>query len=342
MPAQILFAPPAPPTFFGTAVQAARVCRRGAVVAEAAAPGPTPATAPAAPAAKPSAVALPGYQIVMSPHLRDYLGPIPSMPNPQLKSRNRKNFVAPNDVVLGDIVIPGGEGARDRPLAAYIRAGPREQVFFEEGVRAAIVTCGGICPGINTVIRELTMSLLRYGAAKVFGVQHGYRGFYGEHWRDLTAESVDGIHKLGGSVLGSSRGGFDVVKIVDAIETRDIDQVYVIGGDGTIMGCQKIFHEIKHRRLKTSVVSVPKTIDNDIAIIDLSFGAFDSFCSWCIGSSRYAYSAYASYSDSSFPYSPLWSPFLFVQALKQLSTRRSVPSTRHMLRRSHFRTVWPS
>lgn len=81
-------------------------------------------------------------------------------------------------------------------------------------------------------------------------------------------------HKVGGTVLGSSRGGFDLTRIVDAIETRDIDHVYVIGGDGTIMGCQKIFHEVQRRRLKTCVVSVPKTIDNDIPVMDRSFGTW--------------------------------------------------------------------
>lgn len=80
------------------------------------------------------------------------------------------------------------------------------------------------------------------------------------------------IHKAGGSILGSSRGGFDVGVIVDAIEKRDVDMVFVIGGDGTIMGCQKVFREVSKRGLRTAVVSVPKTIDNDIPIIDKSFG----------------------------------------------------------------------
>lgn len=158
------------------------------------------------------------------------------------------------------------------PFSAFLKAGPRERVFFPDGVRAAIVSCGGICPGINSVIRELTLCLFRYKAAKVFGVRHGYRGFHQEHWIEITPEDVELLHKTGGSMLGSSRGGFDLVKIVDAIETRGIDQLYVIGGDGTIMGCTKIYHEIRRRGLKTAVVSVPKTIDNDIAIIDRSFG----------------------------------------------------------------------
>lgn len=116
------------------------------------------------------------------------------------------------------------------------------------------------------------MCLFQYNAAKVFGVRYGYRGFYSDNWSELTLKDVELAHKKGGSILGNSRGGFDLLKIVDAIETRSIDQVYVIGGDGTIMGCQKIYHEIRRRGLHTAVVSVPKTIDNDIPVIDRSFG----------------------------------------------------------------------
>lgn len=167
-----------------------------------------------------------------------------------------------------------GTPSSAEPITAFRKAGPREQVYFSAGVRAAIVSCGGICPGINTVIQEITSALLQYGAAKIFGVPHGYRGFYSGHWRELTLKDVEEAHKSGGSMLGSSRGGFDLTKIVDAIETRNIDQLYVIGGDGTIMGCKKIYDEIRRRALKISVVSVPKTIDNDIAVIDRSFGTF--------------------------------------------------------------------
>ncbi len=103
-------------------------------------------------------------------------------------------------------------------------------------------------------------------------LSHRYRGFFGEHWLEITKDDVEDKHKVGGTMLGSSRGRFDLMRIVDAIETREIDQVYVIGGDGTIMGCQQIFHEVQRRKLKTSIVSVPKTIDNDIPVIDRSFG----------------------------------------------------------------------
>ncbi|KAI0561542.1 6-phosphofructokinase [Gracilaria domingensis] len=214
---------------------------------------------------------LPPYRLHVAPHLSDYLEQVPSYKSPLLRTRRHNTFVPPGDVILGDIAL----NTENQPqlLEAFLRAGPSRTIRYADGVRAAIVSCGGICPGINTVIKEITLCLLRYGASKVFGVRHGYRGFYNSHWQELTAENVLGLNKKGGSVLGSSRGGFDLERIVDAIETRRIDQVFVIGGDGTIMGCHKIFEEVVRRRLKTSVVSIPKTIDNDIAIIDRSFGS---------------------------------------------------------------------
>lgn len=219
---------------------------------------------------------LPPFHINRSPHLSDYIPDLPSITSPLRSFRKDGTFLAEDAVALSDIIVddPSTIHSQKHKMEAFLRAGPKENIVFGSGVRAVIVSCGGLCPGINSVIGELTLCLYQYGASRVFGVQHGYRGFYNNHWRDLTAEDVEGAHKLGGSILGSSRGGFDLQKIVDAIETRDIDMVFVIGGDGTIMGCNKIFQEVKRRRLKTAVVSVPKTIDNDIAVIDRSFGMF--------------------------------------------------------------------
>lgn len=218
---------------------------------------------------------LPAYNIVRAPHLTDYISHLEIMPSPLLDKRPRKTFTNDNEVILSKISFDADdENLHNASFQAFLKAGPRKTVYFPAGVRAAIVSCGGICPGINSVIRELTLCLFQYKAAKVFGVRHGYRGFYQGNWIEITPEDVELLHKVGGSMLGSSRGGFDLIQIVDAIETRRIDQVYVIGGDGTIMGCTKIYHEIRRRGLKVSVVSVPKTIDNDIAIIDRSFGAF--------------------------------------------------------------------
>ncbi|KAH7282804.1 hypothetical protein KP509_35G048000 [Ceratopteris richardii] len=117
------------------------------------------------------------------------------------------------------------------------------------------------------------MHLFSYWRA--FVPQGGYRGFYSRNTVPLNLKVVNDIHKRGGTILGTSRGGHDTTKIVNSIEDRGINQVYIIGGDGTQKGAAAIFEEVKRRRLKVSVVGIPKTIDNDIAVIDRSFG-FDT------------------------------------------------------------------
>ncbi len=116
-------------------------------------------------------VAHPGYQLVPTPHLLDYLPDLQPQDNPLLAKRLRRGFVTAEQVVLRSVVAEPNDTT---PVQAFTRAGPREEVFFGRGVRAAIVSCGGICPGINTVIRELTLCLGQYDAGVVFGVQHGY------------------------------------------------------------------------------------------------------------------------------------------------------------------------
>ncbi|XP_059456633.1 ATP-dependent 6-phosphofructokinase 3-like isoform X2 [Corylus avellana] len=159
----------------------------------------------------------------------------------------------------------------------FRRAGPRQKVYFEsEEVHACIVTCGGLCPGLNTVIREIVCGLYHmYGVHKVLGIEGGYRGFYARNTIPLTPKVVNDIHKRGGTILGTSRGGHDTFKIVDSIQDRGINQVYIIGGDGTQKGASVIFEEIRRRGLKVAVAGIPKTIDNDIPVIDKSFG-FDT------------------------------------------------------------------
>jgi len=128
------------------------------------------------------------------------------------------------DAVMKQVVM---NAAKPRDMTMYMRAGPRESVYFHpDEVRAAIVSCGGICPGINTVIREVVENLwYEYGVRSIFGVQNGYRGFYSKNWKTMNPEMVDQIHKQGGTILGSSRGGFDCRKIMDALETRGINHV---------------------------------------------------------------------------------------------------------------------
>ena len=130
---------------------------------------------------------------------------------------------------------------------AYVRAGPRRGLHFNpEKVNAAIVTCGGLCPGLNNVIREIVNTLYHlYGiGGKVYGIRGGYKGFYDPELPpiELIPKAVHNIHRSGGTFLGSSRGGFDFDKILDFIEKRKISQLYVIGGDGTHRGAFRI-HE---------------------------------------------------------------------------------------------------
>ncbi|PIN05038.1 Pyrophosphate-dependent phosphofructo-1-kinase [Handroanthus impetiginosus] len=210
------------------------------------------------------------------PHLTDFLPDLPSYPNPLKKSQAYavvKTFVSPEDVVAQKIVVQ-----KDSPRGIHFRrAGPREKVYFKsEEVRACIVTCGGLCPGINTVIREIVCGLSNmYGVNEILGIQGGYRGFYSKNTISLTPKSVNDIHKRGGTFLQTSRGGHDTNKIVDNIQDRGINQVYIIGGDGTQKGAAAISKEVERRGLKVAVAGIPKTIDNDIAVIDKSFG-FDT------------------------------------------------------------------
>ena len=160
-------------------------------------------------------------------------------------------------------------------------AGPREMIYFTPAhVHAGIVTCGGLCPGLNDVIRALVRCLyFRYGVTRISGIQFGYRGFLPESQfgiKILDPNIVDDIHKLGGTILGSARGGGNEIgKIVDTMEKLNLNILFTIGGDGTQHGSLEIAEEIDKRRLKIAMVGIPKTVDNDFSLIDKSFG-FDT------------------------------------------------------------------
>ncbi|GAX13692.1 6-phosphofructokinase 1 [Fistulifera solaris] len=164
---------------------------------------------------------------------------------------------------------------------AFVRAGPRERLHFNPAtVNAAIVTCGGLCPGLNNVIRELTHSLYSvYGVNQVWGIRGGFRGFLGLADFEpiiLTNELVEDIHHEGGTVLRSGRGGFEIEKILQFLQERDISQLYVIGGDGTHRAAFKIHEECMQQNRNIAVVGICKTIDNDLDYIDRSFGFLSS------------------------------------------------------------------
>jgi 6-phosphofructokinase 1 len=164
----------------------------------------------------------------------------------------------------------------DAPLSVE-KAGPREKIFFDpRKTTAAIVTCGGLCPGINNVIRSLVMGLYYfYGVKKIIGIPYGYQGLSPDNphpYHDLTPDKVRDIHQFGGTMLGSSRGGQEVGDMVDTLVSLRVDMLFTIGGDGTLKGSDAIGQEIEKRGLDISVVGIPKTIDNDIDLIDKSFG----------------------------------------------------------------------
>ncbi|NP_001147854.1 6-phosphofructokinase isoform 2 [Zea mays] len=218
-----------------------------------------------------------GYVLDDVPHLTDYLPDLPTFPNPlqdhPAYSTVKQYFVNADDTVPEKVVVQ-----KNSPRGVHFRrAGPRQRVYFEsEEAKACIVTCGGLCPGLNTVIRELVCGLSHmYNVSNVFGIQNGYKGFYSSNYLPMTPKSVNDIHKRGGTVLGTSRGGHDTKKIVDNIQDRGINQVFIIGGDGTQKGAYEIYKEIRRRGLQVAVAGIPKTIDNDIAVIDKSFG-FDT------------------------------------------------------------------
>ena len=158
------------------------------------------------------------------------------------------------------------------------KAGPREYIYFSPAhVHAGICTCGGLCPGLNDVIRSVVRCLWnRYGVRRISGIKFGYRGFFAEEGYkpvELNPDNVDTIHKIGGSFLGTSRGGGNRTSdIVDAIERLNINIMFIIGGDGTQRGALDIGNEIDRRGLKVAVVGIPKTVDNDLEFIDRSFG----------------------------------------------------------------------
>jgi 6-phosphofructokinase 1 len=172
-------------------------------------------------------------------------------------------------------------GKGEIPLSFEL-AGPRERIFFDPPkTTAAIVTCGGLCPGLNDIIRGIVMELYHgYGVTRIYGIRYGYQGLiprYGHVPVTLRPESVSTIHTFGGTILGSSRGGQNVGEMVDHLEELGVDILFIIGGDGTMKGGVSINEEIRRRGFRKSVIGIPKTIDNDIMYLDKSFGFETAF-----------------------------------------------------------------
>jgi len=212
------------------------------------------------------------------------LGPakIPSPIKAREEDGETMRFVSDKERILVDIdesqVMKAAKCGKRPP--SFERAGPRTKIFFDPSkLRCAVVSCGGLCPGTNNVIRAIVLALnYNYGVRNIYGIRYGLQGFissYGHELMDLTPESVSNIHESGGTILGSSRGPQDVVSMVDALERMNVGLLFAIGGDGTMTASCEIADEISRRSLKIGVIGIPKTIDNDIYWIDRSFG-FDT------------------------------------------------------------------
>jgi len=188
------------------------------------------------------------------------------------------NYVVNDKFVrLSPYIMPGPQSDVKRTQVLEC-AGPRELIYFSPAhVHAGIVSCGGLCPGINDVIRAIVRCLwYRYGVTRISGIRYGFRGFLPESQfgiKELDPDSVDDIHKIGGTFLGSARGGGrEVETIVDTMEKLNLNMCFVIGGDGTQHGTLDIAEEVDKRKLKIAMIGIPKTVDNDFALIDRSFG----------------------------------------------------------------------
>jgi len=205
------------------------------------------------------------------------------------------DYVKDDEYILFNIDarIKEGEVTPDK-LDVLQLAGPREKIYFNPShVHAAIATCGGLCPGLNNVIRAVVRCLwYRYGVRRISGIQYGYRGLLPETPFEpipLDPDVVDDIQMKGGTILGAARGsGKRVSDIVDSLERLNVNVFFTVGGDGTLRGAYEIGEEIYKRGLKISVIGIPKTIDNDLSFIQSSFG-FDTAVSTAVPAVRGAH-----------------------------------------------------
>ena len=183
--------------------------------------------------------------------------------------------------VSDDVHIPERIEVGGHPGLKFEVAGPRAKLFFDpKKTRAAIVTCGGLCPGLNNVIRSLFLELhYGYGVSEVIGFRGGYGGLdpkCGVEPVTITPQFVDGIHQQGGTILGSSRGPVNVERAVENLIARKIDILFTVGGDGTQRGANDLYQTARKHGHALSVVGVPKTIDNDVGFVSRTFGFFSA------------------------------------------------------------------
>jgi len=193
-----------------------------------------------------------------------------------------KRFVSDEARIIVDVQMNRltADRKKKEEIISFDPAGPREKIYFDPSkLNCAIVTCGGLCPGLNDIIRSMVLELHHiYNVKTIYGIRHGLQGFipdFEHDVMDLNPDSVSGIQNTGGSILGSSRGTQNISMIVDCLERMNIGILFLVGGDGTLMASKKIADNIEKRQLNISIVAIPKTIDNDIYLVSRSFG-FDT------------------------------------------------------------------
>ncbi len=203
------------------------------------------------------------------------------IPSPLKSLRNdprSENFISDSERIIIDINI--NHVTNNKKIDSLEAAGPREKIYFDPGkLKCAIATCGGLCPGLNDIIRAVVLELFfAYEVKNICGVKYGLEGFipkYRHEFIKLSPNCVENILELGGSILGTSRGKQDIEEIVDTLERENIGLLFMIGGDGTLTAASKIADAALEKNLHIGIVGIPKTIDNDIYMVAKSFG-FDT------------------------------------------------------------------
>jgi 6-phosphofructokinase 1 len=205
--------------------------------------------------------------------------------SPYLKPLDQSELANPSVLNLSPAVDLVSDVKQQPPPLSLIdakiqMAGPRKKLFFNPvAISCGIVTCGGVCPGLNNVSRSLVSVLwYRYGVRRILGFKYGYLGLTPQSNIkpvDLTPDYVKDIHQFGGTILGTSRGPQEPSVMLDYLIQCGVDVLFCIGGDGTQKGAHAIALEAAKRNVLISVIGIGKTIDNDLLYLDKSFG-FDT------------------------------------------------------------------
>lgn len=202
--------------------------------------------------------------------------------NPMAVAWPDMNFLNPNELVAGTVISNDSKAASRSPetKSGCIRGNACRHIWWEpSSIKAAIVTCGGLCPGLNSIIRGVTKCLFNeYGVQHILGISNGFNGLSDPEKHapvNLTPDLVQDIHMKGGSIIKAARGGFDAEKICDNLLRLGINMLFLVGGDGTQFAANLLFQAAQKRNLSVSLVGIPKSIDNDVLFFDRTFG-FDT------------------------------------------------------------------